>query len=45
MQNYSSLLGIPVAGRPRDREARFTIESAYLNTDCDSFIQTAFSRN
>jgi hypothetical protein len=35
--NFSSLLGLPVVGRPKEDDASFTIESTYYSTECESF--------
>jgi hypothetical protein len=44
-EDYSSLLGLPVVGRPRNTELAFNVESTYYTTDCDPFIQLPFAQN
>lgn len=33
---YSSLIGIPIAGVPSTKNSTFTIETSYMNFDCDT---------
>ncbi|KAF2274912.1 uncharacterized protein EI97DRAFT_93655 [Westerdykella ornata] len=43
-ENYSSLVGIPVIGRPQDRDAKFNLETSYMTMDCQPFRQTSIPR-
>jgi hypothetical protein len=43
--NFSSFLGLPVVGRPRDEAASFSIESTYYVADCDSFTSVPIPKD
>jgi hypothetical protein len=36
-EDYYSLVGIPVMGRPQDRDANFTLETSQLTVECEPF--------
>jgi len=38
-ESYSSLIGLPVVGRPLDADANFSLESTYLSVQCDPFVK------
>lgn len=37
-EGYSSLIGLPVVGRPLDADANFSLESTYISARCDPFV-------
>jgi hypothetical protein len=44
-EDYSSMVGVPVFGLPKDKEMRFNLESTYISAECQPFIQTPYSFN
>jgi hypothetical protein len=44
-EDYSALVGLDVVGLPPDRESLFTLESSYLSTVCQRFIQVPYPQN
>jgi hypothetical protein len=44
-EDYSSLLGLPVVGRPQFTELAFGLESTYYTTDCHPMVQLPFAQN
>ncbi len=44
-EDYASLIGLHVAGLPRDQETVFNLESTYLTAHCSAFVQLPYSRN
>jgi hypothetical protein len=43
VEDYYSLVGIPVIGRPPDHDANFTLETSHLTVDCKPFETTSLS--
>ncbi|KAF2814991.1 uncharacterized protein BDZ99DRAFT_485502 [Mytilinidion resinicola] len=41
-EDYSSLMGLPVVGRPLNANANFSMESTYLSVQCSKFTQTLY---
>jgi hypothetical protein len=39
-EDYFSLVGIPVIGRPMDKDGVFNLETSHLTVDCGSFTKT-----
>jgi hypothetical protein len=44
-EDSSALVGLDMAGLPPDTENRFTLESSYLSTHCQPFIQVPYPRS
>jgi hypothetical protein len=42
---FSSLLGLPVIGIPRDRDALFHLESTYVTATCQPFLRLPYRLN
>lgn len=40
-EDYVSLVGIPVVGRPKDRDGRFSLETSQLTVDCEPWTSLA----
>ncbi|KAF2132323.1 hypothetical protein P153DRAFT_188919 [Dothidotthia symphoricarpi CBS 119687] len=38
-EDYSSLVGIPVMGRPLDQDGTFTLETSQLDVECEPFVR------
>lgn len=38
-EDYASLVGIPVIGRPIDRDAKFSLETTQLTVHCEPFVK------
>jgi hypothetical protein len=45
VENYTSLVGIPVIGRSVDQDADFSLETSQLTTECEPFQQTFLDTN
>jgi hypothetical protein len=43
--DYSSLLGVPVVGLRRNIDMSFSLETTYLNTDCEPVVQMTYAKN
>jgi hypothetical protein len=43
--DYSSLFGVPVVGFRRDIDMTFSLESTYLNTNCEPVVQMPYAEN
>jgi hypothetical protein len=43
--DYSSLLGVPVVNRQRHKNMTFSLESTYLNADCEQIVQMPYAIN
>ncbi|KAF2501242.1 hypothetical protein BU16DRAFT_569391 [Lophium mytilinum] len=41
-EDYSSLMGLPVVGRPLNANANFSMESTYLSVQCSKFTQPLY---
>ncbi|CAO2657462.1 Nn.00g035880.m01.CDS01 [Neocucurbitaria sp. VM-36] len=38
-EDYASLVGIPVIGRPQDRDGSFSLETTQLTVECEPFVK------
>lgn len=43
-EDYRSLVGIPVIGRPTDRDGSFNLETSHLTVDCEPFQSAKVER-
>jgi hypothetical protein len=41
-ETYSSLVGLPMVGLPKDAKSNFTLESTYLSVDCEDLTQMPY---
>jgi hypothetical protein len=44
-ENYVSLVGIPVVGRPTDKDGMFYLETSHLTVQCDPFTKVNVDRS
>lgn len=43
-ESFRSLVGIPVIGRPTDRDGQFNLETSHLTVDCEPFQSTVVGK-
>ncbi|ORY19853.1 hypothetical protein BCR34DRAFT_471577 [Clohesyomyces aquaticus] len=41
-EDYYSLVGIPIVGRPLDKDSNFTLETSYMTLQCQPFKKTKY---
>lgn len=44
-EDYFSLVGMPVIGRPLDRDGSFNLETSHLTVDCKPFVKASVLKN
>jgi hypothetical protein len=44
-EDFSSIMGLRVVGRPRDRDSAFSLEASYLSANCSRFVQLPYALN